>query len=128
MCCCAAALPQSTAKNAAIRVAVRADKKMWLVRFDMESSSIRVKTLSPSSVQRVAKQKRLKVCARSANLSTRKSRREKADEFQAASLARLLRFQNKYPGTPISTIAAPQKASFGLWMMVLSVHATPTSM
>src|SRR5208282_1372700 len=36
MCCCAAALPQSTA----IRMAVRADKRVRLVRFDMESSSL----------------------------------------------------------------------------------------
>src|ERR1019366_6533191 len=53
---------------------------------------------------------------------------DRQGEFQAASLSRLLRFQYKYPGTPISTIAAPQKASVGRWMMVLSVQAAPTRM
>lgn len=44
-------------------------------------------------------------------------------EMRAAFL--LIRFQYKYPGTPISTIAAPQKASVGRVTMVFSVHAPP---
>jgi hypothetical protein len=43
-----------------------------------------------------------------------------------ATSARLLCFQYKYPGTPTSTIVAPQNASDGRWMIVLSVQATPT--
>ena len=39
----------------------------------------------------------------------------------------LSRFQYKYPGTPIDTIAAPQKASVGRVMMVFSVQAPPIS-
>ncbi len=38
----------------------------------------------------------------------------------------LLRFQYRYPGTPTSTIAVPQKASVGRVMMVFSVQAVPT--
>jgi len=36
-----------------------------------------------------------------------------------------LRFQYKYPGTPISTIVVPQNASVGRVMIVFSVHAAP---
>jgi len=34
-------------------------------------------------------------------------------------------FQYKYPGTPISTMAAPAIASFGRVMIVFKVHAAP---
>ena len=40
---------------------------------------------------------------------------------------RLPRFQYRYPGTPINTMAVPQKASVGRVMMVFSVQAAPTS-
>jgi hypothetical protein len=40
---------------------------------------------------------------------------------------RLPRFQYKYPGAPISTIAVPQNASVGRVMIVFSVHDAPTS-
>lgn len=40
---------------------------------------------------------------------------------------RLLRFQYKYPGTPISTIAVPQNAWVGRVMIVFSVQAVPIS-
>ena len=43
------------------------------------------------------------------------------------SALRLLRFQYRYPGTPISTIAVPQNASVGRVMIVFSVHAAPIS-
>jgi hypothetical protein len=47
--------------------------------------------------------------------------------YSTAAAFRLLRFQYKYPGTPTSTIAVPQKASLGRVMIVFSVHAAPTS-
>ena len=47
--------------------------------------------------------------------------------YSAAAVFRLLRFQYKYPGTPISTIAVPQNASVGRVMIVFSVHAVPIS-
>src|SRR5258707_1379235 len=40
---------------------------------------------------------------------------------------RLFRFQYKYPGTPISIIAVPQKASVGRVKIVFNVHAVPIS-
>ena len=40
---------------------------------------------------------------------------------------RLLRFQYKYPGTPMSTIAVPQNAYVGRVMIVFSVHVVPIS-
>ena len=49
----------------------------------------------------------------------RKGNQEVGDAFP------LVRFQYRYPGTPISTIAAPQKASVGRVTMVFSVHAPP---
>src|SRR5262249_47691501 len=45
-----------------------------------------------------------------------------------ATCLRPVRFQYKYPGTPTSTIAVPQKASVGRVMMVFSVHAAPIRM
>src|SRR5580658_887670 len=48
--------------------------------------------------------------------------RDGQGEIQAAGLARPVRFQDRYPGTPIRTIKAPQNASVGLWIMVLSVQ------
>jgi hypothetical protein len=39
----------------------------------------------------------------------------------------LNRFQYKYPGTPIDTIAAPQNASVGRVTIVFRVQAPPTS-
>jgi len=44
---------------------------------------------------------------------------------QDAVALRLLHFQYKYPGTPISTIAVPQNASLGRVMIVFSVQAAP---
>jgi hypothetical protein len=38
---------------------------------------------------------------------------------------RLLRFQYKYPGTPISMIAVPQNAWVGRVMIVFSVQVAP---
>ena len=52
----------------------------------------------------------------------RKGRKEN-QELRGAFL--LMRFQYKYPGTPISTIAVPAKDSTGRVMMVLSVQAPP---
>ena len=36
-----------------------------------------------------------------------------------------LRFQYKYPGTPINTMVVPQKASVGRVRIVFRVHAAP---
>lgn len=44
---------------------------------------------------------------------------------QDAPVLRLLHFQYRYPGTPISTIAVPQNASDGRVMIVFNVHAAP---
>ncbi len=49
--------------------------------------------------------------------------RKGSQEMRGAFL--LMRFQYKYPGTPMSTMAAPQKASVGRVMIVFSVHAPP---
>ena len=46
--------------------------------------------------------------------------------YSGAVILRPLRFQYRYPGTPISTMIAPHRASVGRSMMVLSVQATPT--
>ena len=46
-------------------------------------------------------------------------------EMRAAFL--LIRFQYKYPGTPIDTIAAPQNASVGRVTIVFKVQAPPIS-
>src|SRR6266567_2391538 len=45
--------------------------------------------------------------------------------YSTAAAFRLLRFQYKYPGTPISTIAVPQNASVGRVKIVFSVHTVP---
>lgn len=47
--------------------------------------------------------------------------------YSTTEVFRLVRFQYRYPGTPISTIAVPQKASVGRVMIVFSVHAAPMS-
>jgi hypothetical protein len=49
------------------------------------------------------------------------------DYFAADGWFRLLCFQYKYPGTPMSTIAVPQNASVGRVMIVFSVQAVPIS-
>ena len=46
--------------------------------------------------------------------------------YSGAIILRLPRFQYRYPGTPISTIAALPRASVGRWIIVLSVQVTPT--
>jgi hypothetical protein len=45
--------------------------------------------------------------------------------YSADSAWRLLRFQYKYPGTPIRTMAMLQKASRGRWMIVFNIQAAP---
>ena len=58
----------------------------------------------------------------------KKHRKERKDYYQDVRNALLLdRFQYKYPGTPISTIAVPQKASVGRVIIVFSVQAAPIS-
>jgi hypothetical protein len=47
--------------------------------------------------------------------------------YSTAVAFRALRFQYKYPGTPTSTIAVPQKASVGRVKIVFKVQAVPTS-
>lgn len=47
--------------------------------------------------------------------------------YSTAAAFRLLRFQYKYPGTPITTIAVPQNACVGRVIIVFSVHAVPIS-
>jgi len=45
--------------------------------------------------------------------------------YSTTAAFRFVRFQYKYPGTPISTMAVPQKASVGRVMIVFSVQAVP---